>query len=65
MLRVFLYFYQFVIFLNPNTVGLCNLSSRNVEIFCRFLIAFCVFYIIFSFDNHYFACHTIFEDMEP
>lgn len=64
-IRISLYFYQFVIFALPNFIEKSNMSrvvKRNIKIL---LLIFCVFYVFFSWDNHYFGFHTIWSDMKP
>ena len=62
LVRVSLYFYQFVIFLIPNAIVACNPSKNTKRWIYIGLIAFCVFYILYSWDNHYFAYHTVYEE---
>lgn len=66
LIRVSLYFYQFVIFLVPNIISQVNPSRRQLRYIKVALIVFAAFYVLYSWDNHYFAFHTIYnEGMEP
>lgn len=64
-IRISLYFYQFVILALPNFIEKAEISKvvkRNIKII---LLLFCIFYVAFSWDNHYFGFHTIWSDMQP
>lgn len=66
LIRVSLYFYQFVIFLIPNFISKISLSRKYVLYIKIALLLFSGFYVLYSWDNHYFAFHTIFnKEMVP
>ncbi len=65
ILRISLYFYQFSLFLIPNAIRIINPSQNKTRTIKVYFILFAIFYVLFSMDNHYFAYHTIYEDMEP
>lgn len=66
LIRFSYYFYQFTIFLIPNSyesLKLTNVEKRNLKII---LIIFAIFFVVFSGENTYYAYHTVFnKNMQP
>ena len=62
LVRISLYFYQFIIILLPNAVIACKPTKKIKRLIYLGLVVFCVFYVLYSWDNHYFGYHTVFNN---
>ena len=64
--RIAFYFYQYAIFLVPNTIEILGLKKKQYKKYMIIIVIFTFLFSIFYGENTYYSYHTVFDSsMEP